>query len=230
MGGDKKLNVNKTFDSNQSITKIEVIVDSVKGDSHEIQIKPDGRDIGLQFPLQSGTNIFDKVTHFADKDVYINTNGEISINAWNCSISEIKFYTTSSDTVTIPTEYTLSSEPILSAGNAYYTIENVGSNTNGAFTTPPIELGSANANKKITKIKYFISNNNGAGLQLKVYNDDGSVKKDIQKDNINNELSEKIKEWYSLHENRDSCLFCGNTDITTAINKWKKIFSYYIEI
>ena len=46
-----------------------------------------------------------------------------------------------------------------------------------------------------------------------------------KKDNINNELSEKIKEWYSLHENRDSCLFCGNTDITTAINKWKKIFS-----
>lgn len=46
-----------------------------------------------------------------------------------------------------------------------------------------------------------------------------------KKDNINNEIREKIKDWYSLHENRNSCLFCGNTEISTAIEKWKKIFS-----
>lgn len=166
VGGDKKLNVNKTFDSNQSITKIEVIVDSVKGDSHEIQIKPDGRDIGLQFPLQSGTNIFDKVTNFADKDVYINTNGEISINAWNCSISEIKFYTTSSDTVTIPTEYTLSSEPALSAGNAYLLFDNVRENSD-AHTWKLPETYPEYANRKITKIEMDITGFGGNGIQFK---------------------------------------------------------------
>ncbi len=172
VGSDKQLNVNEIFDSNQSITKIEVIVDSVNGDSHEIQIKPDGRDIGLQFPLQSGTNIFDKVTHFADKDVYINTNGEISINAWNCSISEIKFYTTSSDTVKIPTEYTLNSEPVLSAGNAYEVGFNTEDNISGISTqsdakTKTISVGSANANKTIEKIEFVISYVNGAGVQIK---------------------------------------------------------------
>lgn len=51
------------------------------------------------------------------------------------------------------------------------------------------------------------------------------IEKIYKEDNINNEIREKIKDWYSLHENRDSCLFCGNTEISTAIEKWKKIFS-----
>lgn len=51
------------------------------------------------------------------------------------------------------------------------------------------------------------------------------IEEAYRKDKINNEISEKIKDWYLLHEKRDSCLFCGNTNILPAIEKWKKIFS-----
>ena len=187
VGSDQKLNINKTFDTNQTITKIEITVDNVSGDSSAIQIKPNGEyKEKLQFPLQVGSNIFEKEKHFADEDVFINTNGEISINAWNCSISEIKFYTTSSDTVTIPTEYTLSSEPVFSSGDAYYTIENVGSNTSGSFDKL-IELGAENAGKKITRVVYFVSNASGAGVQLKNLNDSDTDISNIQDNNITNE-------------------------------------------
>lgn len=51
------------------------------------------------------------------------------------------------------------------------------------------------------------------------------IEEAYRKDKISNEISEKIKDWYLLHEKRDSCLFCGNTNILPAIEKWKKIFS-----
>lgn len=51
------------------------------------------------------------------------------------------------------------------------------------------------------------------------------IEKVYKKDNINNEIIEKIKDWYLLHEHRDSCLFCGNTEISSAIEKWRKVFT-----
>ena len=97
-------------------------------------------------------------------------------------------YTSDLSTVgdTTPTAYTLSSEPVFSSGDAYYTIENVGSNTSGSFDKL-IELGAENAGKKITRVVYFVSNASGAGVQLKNLNDSDTDISNIQDNNITNE-------------------------------------------
>lgn len=46
-----------------------------------------------------------------------------------------------------------------------------------------------------------------------------------KQENIDINTSEKIKEWYTMHENRDYCLFCGNNDIKKSLEKWRKVFS-----
>lgn len=44
-------------------------------------------------------------------------------------------------------------------------------------------------------------------------------------DKIDNSNREKIKEWYQLHLDKTKCIFCGNEDISVALEKWKKIFT-----
>lgn len=50
------------------------------------------------------------------------------------------------------------------------------------------------------------------------------IEKIFKEENITVDLSNKIREWYELHQEKDKCLFCGNTNITEAMNKWKKVF------
>lgn len=48
----------------------------------------------------------------------------------------------------------------------------------------------------------------------------------IYKDNeISANIKDKIEDWYKIHINRESCLFCGNTNIKAALGQWKKVFN-----
>ena len=52
----------------------------------------------------------------------------------------------------------------------------------------------------------------------------------FKEDDINEELKEKIREWYSIHVEKDHCIFCGNKDIGKSLEKWKEVFAnIYIE-
>lgn len=44
-------------------------------------------------------------------------------------------------------------------------------------------------------------------------------------EDITEEIKGKIHEWYLIHEKKDHCIFCGNTNIKDALDKWKSIFT-----
>lgn len=52
----------------------------------------------------------------------------------------------------------------------------------------------------------------------------------FKEDNIDEELKEKIRDWYKIHFDKDHCIFCGNKSINKAKEKWKEVFNNaYIE-
>lgn len=50
------------------------------------------------------------------------------------------------------------------------------------------------------------------------------VEKIVSASNFTSSIKAKVEEWYRIHIERDSCLFCGNKDINDALEKWKKLF------
>lgn len=49
------------------------------------------------------------------------------------------------------------------------------------------------------------------------------IDEELKKKNIGSEeVRNQIEQWVKLHENRNSCLFCGNTDISQSLNDWKQ--------
>lgn len=72
-------------------------------------------------------------------------------------------------------------------------------------------------NNKITELNNIILDlNNHSELILK-------VEEIYSEKNINPIMSNKIEEWYKLHLNRTSCMFCGNNNITEAMSEWKTV-------
>ena len=70
-------------------------------------------------------------------------------------------------------------------------------------------------NNKITELNNIILDlNTHAELILK-------VEKIYNEKNINPIMSNKIEEWYKLHLNRTSCMFCGNSNISDTMREWK---------
>lgn len=51
------------------------------------------------------------------------------------------------------------------------------------------------------------------------------------KEKIDENLKNKIQDWYKIHENKKCCIFCGNNEIENALDKWKKVFKndYIVE-
>lgn len=47
----------------------------------------------------------------------------------------------------------------------------------------------------------------------------------FKEEEITNEIKEKIHEWFLIHEHKDHCIFCGNKDIKTSLEKWKMVFT-----
>ena len=52
-----------------------------------------------------------------------------------------------------------------------------------------------------------------------------SVETIYKEEDITPDLAVKIKEWYHIHKDRETCLFCGNINIAKAIEKWKTVFT-----
>lgn len=49
------------------------------------------------------------------------------------------------------------------------------------------------------------------------------IDQELKEKNIaNEEVKNQIEKWVKLHENRNSCLFCGNTDISQSLRDWKQ--------
>ncbi len=56
------------------------------------------------------------------------------------------------------------------------------------------------------------------------------IERVFKEDDINEELKEKIREWYSIHVEKNHCIFCGNKNIVQSLEKWKEVFTnIYIE-
>lgn len=51
------------------------------------------------------------------------------------------------------------------------------------------------------------------------------IEKTFVDNDINEELKQKINDWYKIHVDKEKCLFCDNDNIQEAIAKWKQIFS-----
>lgn len=76
----------------------------------------------------------------------------------------------------------------------------------------------------LEKNKYIATINDELLILNEQKNTIDEIEKIYKNENITSDLSVKIREWYELHQNRNKCLFCGNTNITDAMNKWRKIF------
>lgn len=73
------------------------------------------------------------------------------------------------------------------------------------------------SNNKLTELNNIIlSLNEHADLILK-------IEKIFTEKDINSSMSNKIDEWYKLHLNRTSCMFCGNKNISNAMTEWKTV-------
>ena len=56
------------------------------------------------------------------------------------------------------------------------------------------------------------------------------IEKIFKDENIDESIKEKIRDWYSIHTDKNYCVFCGNKNIEVALTKWKTIFTNaYIE-
>ncbi|WP_295214115.1 choice-of-anchor A family protein, partial [Ruminococcus sp.] len=75
--------------ANAKITKIEVDVSSINGDSHAIQFKSVGDSTDFTENLMAGTNTF------MPSDYSFGENGRMKITFWNANINEIRYYTES---------------------------------------------------------------------------------------------------------------------------------------
>lgn len=76
----------------------------------------------------------------------------------------------------------------------------------------------------LEKNKYIATINDELLILNEQKNTIDEIEKIYKNENITSDLSAKIREWYELHQNRNKCLFCGNTNITEAMNNWRKIF------
>lgn len=65
--------------------------------------------------------------------------------------------------------------------------------------------------------------------RINILKENKKIIEDIEKtfvdNDINEELKQKINDWYKIHVDKEKCLFCGNDNIQEAIAKWKQIFS-----
>lgn len=64
--------------------------------------------------------------------------------------------------------------------------------------------------------------------QISLLNSNKKIIEEVEKisnsENLTSNTKLLVEEWYKIHTDRSSCLFCGNTDIKESFEKWKKLF------
>lgn len=64
--------------------------------------------------------------------------------------------------------------------------------------------------------------------QISLLNTNKKLVEEVEKisdsENLTSNTKLLVEEWYKIHVDRSSCLFCGNPDIKESFEKWKKLF------